>query len=102
VSQEHIALARAQYERWNVEDFDAWVGGFDPDARYLSSVSASLDGRGEFRGHAGIRRFVTAYLDVWEWLRLEPIEFIDASPERFHRRSWDSTGRTCRRRSCSR
>jgi len=64
---ENEALARAQYQRWNAEDFDAWIGGFAYDARYFSSVSASLDGEGEFRGHDGIRQFVTSYLDAWKW-----------------------------------
>jgi hypothetical protein len=46
MSHENAGLARKQYERWNAEDFDAWIDGFDPDVQYFSSVSASLDGQG--------------------------------------------------------
>ena|SRR5256885_15922918 len=78
MSQENVELARAQYERWNDEDFDAWITGFDPEVQYVSSVSASLDGRGEFHGHEGMRRFVKSYFEAWEWFRLQPVEYIEA------------------------
>jgi ketosteroid isomerase-like protein len=81
MSQEDVDLARAQYARWNSEDFDAWINGFDPDVQYLSSVSASLDGQGEFHGHEGMRRFVESYLEAWEWFRLQPVEFVDAGDQ---------------------
>jgi ketosteroid isomerase-like protein len=78
MSQDKVELARAQYDRWNSEDFDAWIDGFDPDVQYFSSVSASLDGQGEFHGHQGMRDFVKGYFEAWEWFRLQPIEFLDA------------------------
>jgi ketosteroid isomerase-like protein len=81
MSQEDVDLARTQYERWNAEDFEAWINGFDPDVQYFSSVSASLDGRGEFHGHEGMRRFVKGYFEAWEWFRLQPVEFIDAGTQ---------------------
>jgi uncharacterized protein len=76
--EDKVELARAQYERWNAEDFDAWINGFDPEVQYFSSVSASLDGQGEFHGHDGMRAFVNSYFEAWEWFRLQPIEFVDA------------------------
>lgn len=79
--KQYVALARAQYERWNAEDFDAWIDGFDPSVQYFSSVSASLDGQGEFRGHEEMRTFVKGYFEAWEWFRLWPIEFIDAGAQ---------------------
>ena len=81
MSPENEALARTQYERWNAEDFDAWIDGFDAEVQYFSSVSASLDGQGEFHGHEGMRTFVKAYFEAWEWFRLWPIEFIDAGED---------------------
>jgi ketosteroid isomerase-like protein len=77
MSQENVEMARAQYERWNAEDFDAWICGFDPNVQYFSSVSASADGGGEFQGHQGMRRFVKSYFEAWEWFRLQPVEFVD-------------------------
>ena len=76
--QENVELARAQYERWNAGELEAWVEAFDPEAEYLSSVTAALDGRGEYVGHEGIRRFISEYLEGWEYFRLEPAEYLDA------------------------
>jgi uncharacterized protein len=81
MSETKEALARAQYQRWNAEDFDAWIEGFDPDVQYFSSVSASLDGGGEFHGHDGLKAFVEAYFEAWEWFRLWPTEFIEAGDD---------------------
>ncbi len=78
MSQGNVELARAQYERWNAEDFDAWIQGFDPNVQYFSSISASVDGSGEYRGHEGMRRFVRDYFEGWESFRLRPVEYIDA------------------------
>ena len=81
MSRENVDLARAQYERWNARDFEAWIEGFDPDVEYLSSVVASVDGGGEYRGHDGLRRFISEYFDDWESFELEPIEYFDADPK---------------------
>ncbi len=81
MSEEKEDLARVQYQRWNAEDFDAWIEGFDPNVQYFSSVSASLDGEGEFRGHEGLKTFVEAYFEAWEWFRLWPTEFIEAGDD---------------------
>jgi len=81
MSQEKKELAGAQYERWNAEDYEAWINGFDPDVQYFSSVTASLDGRGEFHGHEGMRRFLEGYREAWEWFQLEPVEYIDAGAQ---------------------
>ena len=78
MSETEEGLARAQYQRWNAEDFDAWIEGFAPDVQYFSSVSASLDGEGEFHGHEGLKAFIEAYFEAWEWFRLWPTEFIEA------------------------
>jgi uncharacterized protein len=83
MSEENVELVRAQYARWNAEDFDAWIEGFDPEVEYFSSVSASTDGRGEFHGHEGMRRFVKSYFEAWEWFQLEPIEYIDTGAHVF-------------------
>jgi ketosteroid isomerase-like protein len=78
-----VDLARAQYERWNHEDFEDWIEGFAPDVQYFSSVSASTDGRGEFHGHDGMRDFVKSYFEAWEWFRLHPVEFIESDEQVF-------------------
>ena len=79
MSRENVELVRAQYERWNAEEFEAWIEGFDPEVEYGSSVAAST-GVGEYRGHEGMRRFVSDYFDDWEYFRLEPSEYFDDGP----------------------
>jgi ketosteroid isomerase-like protein len=78
MSQENVDAARAQYERWNAGDMEAWIAGFDPNAEYVSSVVAGLDGTGAYFGHAGLRTFVAQYREAWEHFQLEPGEFIAA------------------------
>ena len=78
MSQENVDLARARYERWNAGEFEAWIEAFDPEAEYLSSVTAAIDGRGEYRGHDGIRQFLRDYMVDWESFHLAPTEYLDA------------------------
>ena len=80
MSRENVELARAQYERWNARDFEAWIEAFDPEAEFVSSVTAALDGRGEYRGHEGLRQFLNDYMEGWEYFRLEPTEYLDLGP----------------------
>jgi ketosteroid isomerase-like protein len=76
MSQENLEAAKAQYRRWNASEIAEWIAGFDPEAIFISSVTAGLDGHGEFHGHEGIRRFVAQYFEAWEYFRLEPREYI--------------------------
>jgi ketosteroid isomerase-like protein len=76
MSQQNVDAARAQYERWNAGDFEAWIAAFDPEVEYFSSVTALLFGQGDYRGHEGLREFVAQYLESWGHFRLEPQEFI--------------------------
>jgi ketosteroid isomerase-like protein len=76
MSQENVDAARAQYERWNAGDFEAWIAGFHPEVELVSSVTALLFGQGDYRGHEGLREFVVQYLESWGHFRLEPQEFI--------------------------
>jgi ketosteroid isomerase-like protein len=76
MSQETVEAAKAQYERWNAGDIDAWIDGFHPVAEYVSSVTEGLFGQGEYHGHEGLQRFVSQYLEAWEYFKLEPFEYI--------------------------
>jgi len=78
MSEENVDAARAQYERWNAGDMEAWIAGFDRTAEYVSSVMAGLDGTGKYYGHAGLRTFVAQYREAWEHFELAPREFIAA------------------------
>jgi hypothetical protein len=80
MSQGNVDLVRDQYARWNAREFDAWIEAFDPEVEYMSSVVASMDGGGVYRGHEGVRQFVREYFEGWEQFRLQPNEYIDAGP----------------------
>ena len=49
MSQENVEIVRAAFDAWERDDFDAWIGYFDPEVKW----SALLE---EYRGHAGIRQ----------------------------------------------
>jgi ketosteroid isomerase-like protein len=78
MSQEDVEAARAQYERWNDGEIEAWIAGFHPAVQYVSSVTAGLYGEGEYHGHKGMRKFVAQFFEAWESFQLEPREYISA------------------------
>ncbi len=49
MSQENVEIVRAAFDAWERDDFDAWIGYFDPEVKW----SALLE---EYRGHTGIRQ----------------------------------------------
>jgi ketosteroid isomerase-like protein len=69
MSQEEVEIARAAFEAWNRGDYEAWVEAFDEEAEFFP-MRARLEGR-SYRGHGGLRRFITDQDEEWEQVRFE-------------------------------
>jgi ketosteroid isomerase-like protein len=76
MSQENVEIVRAAIDAYNREDWDAWLEhmapGFELDmSRAVGPVSGvfSLD---------QLRRAQEDYAGYWEFVRIEPQEFIEA------------------------
>jgi ketosteroid isomerase-like protein len=73
MSQENVEVVLRSFEAFNARDVDALVSLSTPDCEWLP-FRAQLEGI-VYRGHEGIRRFVSEVDDDWERYRIEPVEF---------------------------
>lgn len=95
MSQENVETVRRAYEAFNRAGVDALLEHLHPDAEY--DISAAIGPyAGMYYGHAAIRNFLTSYLESWEYVRMEPEEFIEVGedhvlvPLRLHMRGQGS------------
>jgi ketosteroid isomerase-like protein len=95
VSQENVEIVRQAHEAFNRPD----LGVFDLDALYrLAAPDLVVDWSrsdgleaGIYRGEAATRRFWNTFFEAFEWVVVEPLEFIERGesvvvPHHFHAR----------------
>src|SRR6185437_14146945 len=76
VSQENVEAVREAYEAFSRAGLDAHLDHFHPDAEY--DMTATIGPyAGTYRGRAAIRDFLADYFDSWEYVRMEPEDFIE-------------------------
>lgn len=75
MSQENMDVVRRSFDAFNARDVDALVGVATPDCEWLP-FRAQLEGM-VYRGHEGVRQFVTDMDDDWEAFQINPVEFHD-------------------------
>ena len=76
MSQENVEVVRQAYEAFNRAGLDALLERFHPDIEY--DVTAGIGPyAGMYYGRAAVRSFLADYLDGWEYVRMEPEEFIE-------------------------
>src|SRR5215207_3409465 len=76
MSQENVALVRRAFEAFNARDVDGLVSMAAEDSEWLP-FRAQLEGI-VYRGHEGIRQFVSDMDEDWEAFRIDPLEFHDS------------------------
>jgi ketosteroid isomerase-like protein len=76
---ENVELARRAFEAFDRRDLDAVLEVCDPDVR-LDVVTGGIAGRAEpYRGHDGLREYLSDASRVWTELRMTPSEFHEAA-----------------------
>jgi ketosteroid isomerase-like protein len=75
VSQGNVDVVGRSFEAFNARDVNELVGLSTPDCEWLP-FRAQLVGI-VYRGHEGIRRFVSDIEDDWEGYQVDPLEFYD-------------------------
>ena len=75
MSQENVEIVRAAYGAFNSRDLDALLRLSAEDCEW-QPLRAQLEGI-VYRGHQGVRQFVSDMDQDWEEFRIDPLEFHD-------------------------
>jgi ketosteroid isomerase-like protein len=78
MSRENVEVVHAAYDAWNRGDLQAVLHYLHPGLEWEENpdVYPGLDP--VYRGHEGFLKRQRDGFDVWEWIRVEDQEFIDA------------------------
>ncbi len=76
MSQENVEIVRRCYGFWAERDFSQLTEIFDPDV--VIDLSRNVFNPDIYRGYDGFRRAVEVIDEVWEGLRIDPEEYVDA------------------------
>ena len=76
MSQENVAATRRVFEIFNRGDMAAWLEQYDPGiVWHASEDNPDVD---TYRGHEGLADLAETWRQMFDELRVEPEEFIDA------------------------
>jgi ketosteroid isomerase-like protein len=75
VSQVNFEIVRAAYDAFNARDVDGLLRLSSEDCEW-QPLRAQLEGI-VYRGHKGVRQFVSDMDEDWEAFRIDPLEFHD-------------------------
>ena len=80
MSQENVEVVRRAYEAFSHAGLDALVEHFHADAEY-DATAAIGPYAGMYYGRAAIRNFLADYFESWEYVRMEPEDFIEVGED---------------------
>jgi ketosteroid isomerase-like protein len=80
MSQENVDLAWQSALAWNNGGIDALLEYLDPDVEWHPAAE-SLEA-GIYRGHDGVRAYTGRIGEVFEDIRIEPLEVLEVDEER--------------------
>jgi ketosteroid isomerase-like protein len=80
-SPEILEAFEERFECWNRHDFDAMEEMYAPDAEL--DVSAVFTDQPPLRGRAQMRPYWEQMWDVWDGVRMDPEEVLDAGSGRY-------------------
>jgi ketosteroid isomerase-like protein len=80
-SPEMVERVRQGYELWNCGEPDLMVDLYAEDGEL--DLSAVFSDMSPYRGHESMRRQIDAMWEVWEGVRMEPLDVIDVGGGRF-------------------
>src|SRR4051812_5486481 len=76
MSQENVEVARRAYEAFNRGDIAGWLAMHCPEVELHTLVNDPE--RTVYHGHDEMRTWAEGALGTTEWLRFEPLRFIEA------------------------
>jgi ketosteroid isomerase-like protein len=80
MSRENVEIVRRAYEAFNRAGLDAHLEHFHPDSEY--DITAAIGPyAGMYYGRTAIRNFLADYFESWEYVRMEPEDFIEVGKD---------------------
>ena len=79
MSRENVETLRHAYEAFNAGNFEPFFALFDE--RFVYRTRGELPGGGSFEGVAAFRDRISALNDIFDEVRFEPQELIDAGDQ---------------------
>ena len=76
MSEETVRRAREIFEAFNSGDVDAWLDQLHPDIAWHTRIDEP--DAGIYRGRGGVRSLIELWLEQFEDLRCEGMEYLDA------------------------
>lgn len=76
-----IGVARLLFERLRDGGVEAMLASVHPDFEVTTPARLASE-PGTYRGHDGVRRWFSSFLEAMEEVRLEPSEFVDLGRSR--------------------
>jgi uncharacterized protein len=80
MSQENVEIVRQATEAYNREAFEEAIGWMDPEIEWDMSRVQVPDPE-VYRGFNGLQAFHSVWKESWEWLELEPQDFIESGDQ---------------------
>jgi ketosteroid isomerase-like protein len=77
MSQENVEGIERAYEAVSRLDAEALVALCDPAVEFRSRIAAAEDVT--YRGHDGVRDYMTSLAEVFEWVQTEPLDVVEES-----------------------
>ena len=80
MSQENVEIVRRAYAAFNEEVLDAFLEYYHPDLEY-DITKGSGPWAGMYHDRESVRRFLADYMELWEYVRMEPEEFTEVGDD---------------------
>src|SRR5829696_5139186 len=81
MSEENVDIVRNMTAAFNRGDLDTWSEGLADDIDHRA-VEGSLDDHGPILGREAVLAYMQDWLDMFDDLRAEPVELINAGKDR--------------------
>jgi uncharacterized protein len=80
MSQENVEIVRQAIDAYNREAFEEAIAWMDPEIEWDMSRVEVPDPE-VYRGFDGLQTFHNVWKESWEWLELEPQDFIETGEQ---------------------
>src|SRR5215211_7716994 len=81
MSQENVEVVRRSVDAFSGGDLDNWLAAYCADDIDYRAVEGALDDSGPMHGKDAVRAYAQDWLDMFDDLKVEPVELIDAGED---------------------